>query len=304
MIFLFLGILSSSSIALIFKYTETSNRNRYAITTANYFMATVISIIMIVSSGLIKNLRVDSVQSLYYKLGIAIKTGGKLGWSGSITWGMLTGVIAGIIFFLAFIYYQKSVNKDGVGLAGTFMKLGILVPMILAIILWKELPTKIQWAGIIIAIISIILVNIRFNKKFWKDFHSTLILLFLFGGLAEFSNKIYQKYGQQEVKTVFLFFIFFTAFIISLIYLKIKKEPATKSDFLLGFLVGVPNLFSSFFLILALEQLKASVVFPIYSAGCILIIILGGWILFKEKITLKNLIAVLMIIIALILVNL
>jgi multidrug transporter EmrE-like cation transporter len=145
-------------------------------------------------------------------------------------------------------------------------------------------------------------LSLKGIKKF--DFEPTIILLFVFGGLAEFSNKIYQKYALSDYKSVFLFFIFFVAFFISVGYARKKKAKVTKKDVLTGFAVGIPNLFSSFFLILSLDTLTTSVAFPLFSAGSILLITLGGYFIFKERISNKNKLAIGLIIVALILLNL
>ncbi|MGM0409854.1 MAG: EamA family transporter [Bacillota bacterium] len=280
LIYLILAILCSSSIALIFKHSETNNMNRLAVTTANYFTALIISLIMI----LIQN---KSIFSNTSKLFLA----------------MSIGAIAGIFFFLSFIYYQKSVKKNGAGLAGVFSKLGILLPMLISIVLWKEFPTSIQWVGIILAIFSIIIVNFPFNKN-WKDaLKLSLILLFFYGGIAEFSNKLFQRYASINLKPLFLFFVFSTAFIISLFVTIKDKKEIKREDLLTGVLVGIPNLFSSFFLINALDLLKAAVVFPIFSAGSIVVISLGGFLIYNERLNRREFSAIIMTIIALILIN-
>ncbi len=222
---------------------------------------------------------------------------------GSIIWGIIVGGISGFFFFLSFTYYQKSVKENGVGLSGTFSKLGILIPMIFSIIIWREFPTGIQWVGITISLISIVMVNLSFESAKKLDVNRTIILLFIFGGMAEFSNKIYQKYALNEYKDIFLFAIFFVAFLISLLYTLKEKVKWKKRDILTGIAVGVPNLFSSYFLILSLDSLKASVAFPIFSAGGILLINIGGFLVFKEKISHKNKLAIGLIILALILMN-
>ena len=122
--------------------------------------------------------------------------------------------------------------------------------------------------------------------------------------MAEFSSKIYQKYALNEYKDIFLFAIFFTAFLVSMFYTFKEKKEITKKDILTGFAVGIPNLFSSYFLILSLATLKTSVVFPIYSAASIVLINIGGYLLFKEHITRKNQVAILLTVVALILINL
>lgn len=301
MFYLFLAILCSSSIALIFKYTESGQSNRYVITSSNYFIAFMTSLFMIIIKKLFVD--IDTNQSFSQELILAIKGNTLLSPYSSIIWGICLGLVAGVFFFLSFIYYQKSVRENGVGISGTFGKLGILIPMIFSILIWKEYPSLLQWLGIIISIASILIVNLSRESITSFDLKPTLILLFIYGGMAEFSSKIYQKYGLNEFKDVFLFVIFLVAFLISLYYAYRMKAEYSKKDIYTGFIVGIPNLFSSYFIILALDSLKTSVVFPIFSAGSIILINLGGFLIFKEKLARKNVVATLMIIFALILIN-
>lgn len=302
MFYLFLAILCSSTIALIFKYTENSNTNRYVITSANYFIAFSTSLFMILYKGLFDNLAKEISFLNDFKLLFSNNLHILSPYS-SIIWGIIVGGIAGFFFFLSFTYYQKSVKENGVGLSGTIAKLGILIPMIFSIIIWREFPSIIQWIGIVLSLASILIVNLSSKSLQKFEIKPTIILLFVFGGMAEFSNKIYQKYALNQYKDVFLFSIFFVAFLISIIYTLNKKGNITKKDILTGFAVGIPNLFSSYFLILSLDTLKTSVAFPLYSAGSIVLINIGGFLIFKEHISHKNKIAIFLTIIALILIN-
>lgn len=303
MIYLILAIICSASIALIFKYTENSNANRYVITSSNYFMAFMTSLFMILyNKTLIGITKKESFIKEFQKVVLEEKV--LFSPFSSIIWAIIVGTIFGGFFFMSFVYYQKSVKENGVGISGTFAKLGILIPMIFSIIIWREYPTIIQWIGIFLALISIILVNMSLKGLTKFSFEPAIIFLFLFGGLAEFSNKIYQKYALNEFKSVFLFFIFFVAFLVSTLYAKKKKVIIKKKDVLIGFLVGIPNLFSSYFLILSLDSLNTSVAFPIFSAGSIILISLGGFFIFKEEISSKNKLAIGLTLIALILINL
>lgn len=302
MFYLFLAIICSSAIALIFKYSENANTNRYVITSANYFIAFTTSLIMVFSKGLLSGLSREIAFAEEFKL-ISSNNAYIFSPYSSVIWGLIVGGISGAFFFLSFIYYQKSVRENGVGISGTFAKLGILIPMILSIIIWNELPTAIQWVGITLSLLSILIVNLSPKSLEKFDIKPTIILLFIFGGLAEFSNKIYQKYALNEYKDVFLFAVFFIAFLLSIFYTIKDKGEVTKKDILTGFAVGIPNLFSSYFLIMSLATLKTSVAFPIYSAGSIVLINIGGFLIFKEKIARKNQVAILLTVIALILIN-
>lgn len=256
MIYLLFATLCSASIALVFKFSETRGLNRDAVTTVNYFIATLVSLTLTIINGVF----------FFDK------------------WILIIGIPAGLFFYLAFVYYQKSVNDDGAGLAGMFGKLGILMPMILSLTFWREWPTSMQWIGIGFSMMAIVLVNWNPNMKNigWRP---ALMLLFLFGGMAEFSNKLYQRFGSVELKSLFLAVVFGVAFCFSLSGLLKRKLPIRKIDFITGICVGVPNLFSSLFLILALQYLPTAVVFPAYSAGAILTIFLLSHLIFKEKMT-------------------
>jgi len=305
MTWLFLAIICSSSIALIFKYSENNNMNRYAVTSINYLTAFVVSFIMIIIKNPVKleelHINISSFQKEFVK--VVLQSNGSFAEGTSLMWATVLGLASGLFFFLSFVYYQKSVRDNGAALSGTFGKLGILIPMIFSIIIWKEVPTGLQWLGIGIALFSIILVNISFKKNTISKFNGTLIWLFIFGGMAEFQNKLFQKYALIDFKDVFLFFTFFTAFFFSLYFTIKSKRKIRGADIFTGLLVGIPNLFSSYFLIMALSSVATSIAFPVYSAGSIIFISLGGVAFYKEKLSNKNKGAILLVIFALILIN-
>lgn len=303
MIYLFLAVLCSSAIALIFKFSESNNLNRYLVTSINYFTAAAISLFLIFNQG-IKFFDFNHSDFMANFNRVIFEGEGLFSAQSSQQWATLIGLAAGIFFFTSFIYYQKSVRENGASLAGTFGKLGILIPMLFAIIIWREYPEDLQWVGILLAISSIILVNFPFKKDLGQALRLNLIFLFLYGGIAEFSNKIFQKYALVNYKVLFLFWVFFSAFLISSFYSfkKVGRYPK-KSELLTGFAVGIPNLFSSFFLISALNYLKTAVVFPIFSAGSIVLITAAGCLFFGEKLKTKEWLSILMTVVALILIN-
>ncbi|WP_413228408.1 SMR family transporter [Clostridium sp. CS001] len=281
--------------------------NRYAVTSTNYFTAFTVSLLMILFKPSIKfygmNISITSFINEFTK--VILKNNGSFSEGASFSWALLLGVIGGVFFFLSFVYYQKSVRENGAALSGTFGKLGILVPMIFSVVIWREIPGLMQWIGIFMALFSILFVNLSSKKDTVnnRSITLTLILLFIFGGMAEFQNKLFQQYALTAYKDVFLFFTFVIAFFLSLYFVIKSKQKIMKKDLLIGFLVGIPNLFSSYFLIMALNSISTSIAFPIYSAGSIIFISLGEVILYKEKLSKKNQFAILVVILALTLIN-
>jgi multidrug transporter EmrE-like cation transporter len=282
MIYLILAIVSSTLIAAVLKFSENRNLNRNAVTSANYIAAFSISLIMVISKS--------EPQAASASINV-----------------LILGLIAGILYYLGFIYIQKSIKENGVGITGAVSKIGIIIPVVLSIILWKEIPNILQAIGIVISLSAIILINISSGDiKSLKNFNRTVILLFIISGLVELTTKLFEKYFQTGSKPLYLFITFFTAFLISIYFTfrdYIVGRKFTKTDVMTGLTVGIPNMFTSYFLIESFRYIKASVAFPIYSAGTILLISLSGIIFFKEKLKRKEIFAILMIVAAIVLMN-
>jgi drug/metabolite transporter (DMT)-like permease len=303
MIYLMLAVISSSAIALILKFSESRDLNRMVVTTSNYVVASAVSLFFVLEGGLFNRSAID-VPTFFSEFNIVL-SGGIFSESSSFIWAVSTGVFGGILYFLGFIYIQKSIRDNGVGITGAFSKIGIFIPMIMSIILWKEYPSNIQWIGIVLAVSAIILANYTPEvKNSLFNFRKSLILVFLIAGLAEFSNKFFQNYSIPEYKSLFLLVVFSSALLISLTVTVIEGKPFTKKDLFTGFLVGIPNMLTSFFLISSFKYVKATVAFPAYSAGTIVAINLGGYLIFKEKLMKKDLVATAIIVSAIVLMSL
>jgi len=295
-VYLLLAILSSSSIAMIFKVTEGRSYNRLAVAMFNYLSAFFTALIMVAVERPAVGPGGGSPTEVILK-------GQRLfSQTSSVVWGLSLGIVSGLFFFLSFIFYQKSVRESGASLSGAFGKLGILIPMLLSLLVWKEYPKTLQWVGIGLAVFSIVLVNNPVGSG-RRNFKAALILLFITGGLAEFMNKLFQNYTVSGYKNVFLFSVFASAFAISAVFLKRSGKSFHKGEVLVGLIVGLPNLFSSFFLIMALEEMKGSVVFPVYSAGSVVMISLGSLLFFGEKLKKLEMISLGMVLVSLIIIN-
>ncbi len=297
MIYLILAILCSSSIAMIFKISEGQNLNRLAVTSFNYLCASLVALFMLLVDFPELGVGGGSFES------VVLKNETLFSLNSSVFWGISVGVFAGVFFFLSFLFYQKSVRESGMSLSGAFGKLGILIPMLFSLVIWREYPRILQWTGIAMALLSILLLNWPFGRS-GNGVKVSLILLFVSGGLAEFTNKLFQNYTVPGYKNVFLLSVFSSAFLISFLVLSKSRTQFKKREVLTGFLVGLPNLFSSFFLIAALESIKGSVAFPVYSAGSVALMSFGGFVVFGEKLRRLEVFALAMVLLSLIMVNL
>ena len=285
--------------AAIFKYSEGRNLNRNMITTVNYVAAVMVSLFMILQKRLAINIGIVSFKAFFREF--TVLGGAKFSSTAVGSFALILGLVTGVIYFVGIIAMQLSVRNYGAGLTGMFNRAGVIIPIVLSILLWNELPTAGQWLGIILAMTGIVLVNLSDEKDKRFKFHLPLLVLLLTGGLGALASKVFQVYAPMLYRSVFLLFVFGSALIISLFYTMRTAKAWNRQEIFAGIGVGICNQFAATFLLLALNALPGPVVYPLAAAGTIVVNNIMGLLLFKEQLKRKEWIAILLTIVAVLL---
>ena len=215
---------------------------------------------------------------------------------------VLLGALGGILFLAGFMLLQWNAAKNGIVLSSVFMKLGLLVPMALSVLVFRELPTWPQVIGFCIALMAIVALNGK-QEGGVGTFRWQLVLLLLLGGSADAITKVFEVLGPAALSNQFLFYIFAVAFALCIVMVLIRKERPGIRELLFGAAIGIPNFFSSKFLLRALADLPAVVVYPSFSIATMLITTLAGVLFFKERLGKTQYLALGAIVAALFLLN-
>lgn len=279
MINLILAIVTSSLISLFMRVSEKQVNNTLAMFVSNYLICTILSKVYI------RDVSVFAVSD-----GSAFAIG--------------LGIVGGIFFLLSFYLLRFNIQKNGVVLSATFMKLGVLVPTLMAVLVFHEVPKTFQIVGFLLALCAIVIINGGKDESGTKKQGLWLIILFLAGGFTDSLANIYDKAGAPDLKNQYLFFIFVTATLLCVILLIIQKYRPTAAELLWGALIGIPNYYSTRFLLLALGDFPAILVYPVYNIAVIMVVSLVGILVFKEKLDKRKSAGMGMILTAIILLNL
>lgn len=260
MIYLILAIICSSSLALILKQGNVKKSNTAILINANYLTASLLSLAFVFYKG---------------TLNISIEA-------------FLFALFLGYLFAATFFIYSKAVGLAGTALATVSARLSVLIPVIFSIILYGESPNIKMILGFLIALITLYLFYLSLKNHNGSP-HSTrsyliLITLLLGIGLVDFSMKIFERNFLTEEKGTFVFTIFFSAYIYTLGYILFKKIKFEPHTFKLGLLLGLPNVLAIHFVLAALSELPAIVVFPIQNIGVIVFTAVMAYLIWKEKI--------------------
>ena len=191
-------------------------------------------------------------------------------------------VLNGIILLGGLILLQTSTRNNGIVLSSLFMKLGLLVPFLVSIIFFREVPTYLQITGFLVAAGAIVVFNLKKDSQ-GSRFGIGLILLLLLNGGSDAMVKVFEALGPEVLSNHFLCFSFSVAFMLCALIVLMKREQPDGGALFFGAIIGVANFFSSKFLLGALTQLPAVVVFPTFSVATMLVVTLSGVVFFKER---------------------
>ena len=213
------------------------------------------------------------------------------------------GAVHGALYLASFVLLQVNVQKNGVVLSATFMKLGLLVPIAVSVLFFGEKPKLLQIIGFIAAIAAIVLIN-RGKDSGAVHSRAGLLLLLIGGGCADVMAKVFEELGDRTLSDQFLLYTFVFALLLCLALMLYKKQRPGAPELFWGFLIGIPNFFSAKFLLRALDSVSAVIAYPTYSVATLLVITLSGVLLFRERLGRQQWLALGIILAALCLLNL
>jgi len=176
-------------------------------------------------------------------------------------------LVVGVVFISNFIVYSKSVHANGVGVTVTAMRLSLLVPVLISVYIYNEYLNIMEIGGVILVFGALILLVPKKSTAKLGRMHAgwLLLVIFILSGFADASLKIYQEeFSLQINESLFMSLIFAGAFTVGAIASIFRSGPfVTKEEFKLGSLIGIPNLYSSVFLIFALNEISGSIAYPL-----------------------------------------
>lgn len=267
---LLLSVLSSTFIVVLFRlFVRFKIKNQQAII-ANYFMAG--------SLGFMLDGSVPDVDAI-----------------SKATW-LEYSLIIGVLFITLFNIMALSAQKVGVAITSVANKMSFIIPVIAAYFLFHDPLSLIKILGIVLALVGVYLAStqngrITFNKRdIWLP-----VTLFFGGGLLDtllnYTDKQFHTGSDPQLYTSMLFlWAGVLGMFWYLIVLSRGKAGFSLRSWLAGFLLGIPNYASIFFLLRAIAdpEVPSTTIFPLNNIGIVLLSALSGLLLFHEKLDRDN----------------
>lgn len=276
MVDLVLAVLCTVALILLFKVFDRFKINTLQAIAVNYWTAAICGLAFLGNMGLVLN-------SAHV----------------SQPW-FIVATILGMSFFIVFNLTGQTTIKYGVSTASIAMKLGLVIPVMLAFLVYKEPVTTLKAIGIILALGAVVLSSIKQEQGEGKSKGVTLALLPLLvffgsGGCdsgVQYANKKFFPIGGEEAFVIFIFvFAAITGTSVVLYNVIVNKHKLEVKNLIGGIALGIPNYFSLYFIMKAMVSsgLNSSTLFPVNNISTVAVATVFSVIFFKEKLSTLNL---------------
>lgn len=212
----------------------------------------------------------------------------------------------GILFIVVFNLLATGAQKVGIAISTVANKMSVIIPVIFAFIVFGDTVSILKILGIALAISGVYFTSTSGQKlNFDKKYLWLIVVIFAGQGLADcIFNYAQHFYVEENEAQIFISSMFFAAFLMG-ICMTVPKFVSKKSKFelknvLWGVGLGIPNFLTVYYFFRSLESgiMESSQIYPILNMGVIVLSALTGYIIFKEKLSTRNWIGILLSLIA------
>ncbi len=294
MFYIVLNILCSVALLFIFKLFVRFNVNNLQAIIINYLAAT--------STGLVFSKFPFEAELLF-----------------SSNW-IHVSIPLGFLLISIFYLISLTTQKISISTASVANKMSVAMPVLFSVFILNEQLTVLKGAGILLAFVALYLSSSgsETTKTESKSIFFLPVLVFIGSGLIDVAinaTKAFFIKNEQdsEMFTITSFAFAFIIGLIVLVYNYIGNRASNKNvpfievkSLLAGLILGIPNYFSIFFIIKALESnaLKSAQLFPVLNISNVILSTVIGFLLFNEKLSVKNKVGLLIAVIAITLITL
>ena len=288
MIPLALSIIASTLIFVIFRLFASYNINTLQAIVVNYFVACSCGLIGYQNS--IELSAIPKYDWFYYTLAL------------------------GALFIIVFNLMAVTTQHNGLSVVSVATKMALVIPIAFGLWYYQEPLGPYKGVGIVLALVAVYLVSLKKHSGVILEKKNMVfpVLVFLGSGFIDTSLNFLQNDFITDKSLIPLFSstIFMTAGIIGVMVLVAQKIKGVLSlefkNIIAGIVLGIPNYFSIYFLVKALRSnlLDSSGIFTINNVAIVIISTLLGIVFFKEQLSLKNWIGIILAVISIALVSL
>ena len=228
-----------------------------------------------------------------------------------------TALLFGVMMSVCQIATLYALQVTSVAISNMSATVSIIIPCFVGMFFFNEAITAGKIIGIFVFFIAAYLIitqNGEEKRSFTMKSLIACLLIFLTSGFGSISMQLFSNYSKGISDSLFMLYSYiFNAMILFAFILLLKKKQNVNEDVkttvlskkLLG--LGLVKSMTLFFIqqtnVVLANQIPAAVLFPVLNSGSLIMGVIAGWLVFKEKLSAKNIIGIILAIGALVLLN-
>lgn len=227
--------------------------------------------------------------------------------------------LSGVCTSLFVVSWLLAIRTGAFMMVDVFLLMGVLIPLVVCAIFFDEPIIPIQWIGIAVLIIAGYVMcsyNAKLKGKMTLKAFLMLLLCAASYGCTDLSQKLFVNLSPVSDNSVFQFYTYIFAALTLVICSLVFRSHEKKTNELrspiavvkpIAIYVGVMAIClyaNSYFKTAAATYLDAAQIYPLSQGGALVLAMIMAAIFFKEKITIRSIIGVLLCAVALLMINL
>jgi len=199
---------------------------------------------------------------------------------------LVLGLVGGIFYAGGMIIWMVAIRSSGIGMSTAALRMGVVWPVLVSLVIFDEVPSLYQSVGIAVALVAILLVSLSGRRKpATTESGAVLILLssWVIAGACFVTLKVFTEVSPKSEKDALLALIFGSAFIMSWVWVILRKRRFRRGDFASGSVFGFFNVTSNMLVLTGLQTVPGILAFPILNTGILFATGLLGVTIYGER---------------------
>jgi drug/metabolite transporter (DMT)-like permease len=226
--------------------------------------------------------------------------------TGPPAWGsLIAGAVNGAQYQFTFLFMHALIGIGGIAVATSVLRLAAAVPVVASMLVWHEPVSSFQAGGLLLAAIALPLlagVNPAERARHHGGAHPgplrvavTVGATLLVTGAGLLAAKVFAELNSPGDRPAYVAAAYATATILSA--LTWRRQPRGEGRHTsagraksigLGVVTGAVNFGQLSAFLPALATVPGVIAFPVAAAGGLICTVAGGWVLFRERPTIRH----------------
>lgn len=228
---------------------------------------------------------------------------------------VLTGIAFGTIFIFTMNFNIIAMQTGPIGYSILIYKLNMLITMTVSMIFYGETISELQIIGILLLIVTFYLgstARASQGKKMTLKWLIFALLSFLGGGALGVLIKTHQYYFPGQYMISYLVIGFLSAALLAGVLIIIRRVKhgerlealKHKNVIYLVLIAGITTAVGNYFFVKLISDIPTVVLFPVSNGGQIVLMTVISVFVFKEKLTPRSILGIIIGVIAIVLISL